>query len=76
MIKKIDYKWILLFLLLLVAFIIDLIIPDPLPFVDEIILGLLNILVAKKIFIPKKEEQLYTEVYCKAHPEDKECKNK
>lgn len=33
-------KWTLLFIILAIAFVLDVFIPDPLPLVDEIILAL------------------------------------
>lgn len=37
------YPW--LFLILIVLFLVDLVAPDPIPFVDEALLGLLTLLV-------------------------------
>jgi Family of unknown function (DUF6116) len=36
-----------LLLVVTTLFVVDLVIPDPLPFVDEIVLGLLTILIAR-----------------------------
>ena len=42
-----SFKWFLMFLVFLVLLVIDLLIPDPLPFVDEIILMILTALTGK-----------------------------
>ena len=39
-----DLRFPQLFFLLLILFLVDLVIPDPIPFIDEIILGVLAVL--------------------------------
>jgi hypothetical protein len=43
LVGRLKYPWV--FLLLAVVFLADLIVPDPIPFVDEIMLALLTFLV-------------------------------
>jgi hypothetical protein len=43
LVGRLRYPWV--FALLLVLFLADLIVPDPIPFVDELMLGLLTFLV-------------------------------
>jgi hypothetical protein len=43
LVGRLRYPWV--FVLLLVLFVADLVVPDPIPFVDEIVLALLTFLV-------------------------------
>lgn len=45
---KSSLKWTLLFVLVLALLAIDLLIPDPIPIIDEAILGLLAFLTGQK----------------------------
>ncbi len=46
-----------LFLLILALFLLDLVIPDMVPMIDEIILGLLTLLLASFKKVPGKQDQ-------------------
>lgn len=46
-----------LFLLILALFLLDLVVPDPIPMIDEIILGLLTLLLASLKKEPDINEQ-------------------
>jgi hypothetical protein len=43
LVGRLKYPW--LFGLLVVLFVVDLLVPDPIPFVDELVLALLTLLV-------------------------------
>lgn len=45
--------WILIFMVAMLLLIIDLALPDPIPIIDELLLGLANILIGKKVFLKK-----------------------
>ena len=47
--KKSKFKWIILGFVFFVAFLIDLFIPDPLPFIEEIVLIMLAIISGYKV---------------------------